>query len=155
MGWNKKLNFIGFRMSSESNGVSAGDLKIKAVKIDAFMLPSELLFNIMSFVQLQETPWCPHKNLHNCCLVSRSWYSVAVVTLYQSPVLEGEKHLLFFRTICLSKKAHYFKSPLSQYVKRLDLRAWPHHVRESDTEELLARVAGGLEAFVAPDTSFS
>jgi hypothetical protein len=137
-------------MSSRSIGFRARDtelLESRPGKRDAVHLPVEVLLTIISFIKLQENA---RSALHSCCLVSRSWYSVAVAPLYQSPLLESANYPLFFRTICLSKNVRNLESPLSEYVKTLDLSAWLHEViREDDVEILLARLERRLEIFVA------
>jgi hypothetical protein len=132
-------------MPSESKGPSANrDLSGRK---DAVYLPSEILLNIVSFVQLQDNP---QTTLYSCCLVSRSWYTAAIVLLYREPVLKGKKYELFFRTICPGEITHKAKSPLSEYVKTLDLSSWPHTLGASVTQKLLGMVGGGLEGFIAP-----
>jgi hypothetical protein len=116
-------------------------------KRDAVHFPTEILFTILSFVQLHKKP---QSDLHSCCLVSRSWCSVATALLYRAPISKGKKHLLFIRTINSSDNVHSFKSLLSKYIKTLDLSSWPRNINENVTEDLLGRLGGGLESFVAP-----
>jgi hypothetical protein len=145
-------------MSSEFEGFSARDpvsVKSEPAKSHEVHLPTEVLSAVMSFVQHQRNS---QSTLHSCCLVSRSWYSVANVQLYRSPVLNGENILLLFRTLGFlflrtlksTKSVHNSKSPVSEYVKTLDLRHWPHYVHENIMKELIGRMERGLEAFVAP-----
>jgi hypothetical protein len=118
-------------------------LKRDPGKKDAVHLPSEILSAIISFVKLQEKP---QKTLHSCCLVSRSWYSVAVAPLYESPCLEIKNCTLFVRTICPSKNVLSFESRVSEYVRTLNLSI---RARESDTKKLLHRREGKPGVFVA------
>jgi hypothetical protein len=69
-------------------------------------------------------------------------------------VLNVEKCLLFFRTFGFvffripksTKSIHNTKSPISECVKILDLRNLSYFF----LKELIGRLAGGLEAFIAP-----
>jgi hypothetical protein len=148
-----KFNFIS-RMSSRFKGVSAKDnmsLKSSPRKRDWSHPPTEVLFIVISFVNLQDNS---QNTLYSCCLVSRSWYSVAVVELYQLPVVkQGRMSLFFFRTMCLSQNDHNIKSSFSEYVKTLDLKFFDVH--ESVTERLLWSVEDGRRVFIGPETSFS
>ena len=121
-------------------------------KIDAVHLPSEVISIIVSFIQLEESP---QSTLYSCCLISRSWYSVAVAPLYRSPVLKGKNYQLFVRTICPSINAHIRKSPLSEFVRTLNLSSLTYEGSKSVMGRLLGRVKGGLEVFVAPQVSFA
>jgi hypothetical protein len=118
----------------------------------AVHLPFEIISNIISLVKLERNP---QKTLHSCCLVSRSWYSVAIVPLYTSPIPGKKKYRSFVRTICSSEDVHIIKNPLSEYVKSLDLSALPDNVPERVAEQLLAKVKTGLELFVAPNMPLS
>jgi hypothetical protein len=129
----------------------------------AVHLPSEVLSTIFSFVKLDKGPQrtlynhqqSPQRTLYCCCLVSRSWYSVAIAPLYQCPFVKGEKYQLFVRTLCAPISVPNFKSPLSEYVRTLGLSALPNDLDESLTEKLLKTVGGALEKFVASGTRFS
>jgi hypothetical protein len=149
-----KYDLIPFSMPSRSKRFCELCVSLERTprKRDAVHLPFEILFTIISFVQLQRKP---QGTLHSCCLVSRSWYSAAVVFLYKCPVPSGEKYLSFVRTMYSSKNVHKFKSPLWEYVKSLDLSAVSDNVPERVVEKLLGRVERGLEVFVAPNTEFS
>jgi hypothetical protein len=121
-------------------------------KQDTGHLPPEVICIIISHVKLERNS---QSTLHSCCLVSRSWYSVAVVQLYHSPVLKGKKCLLFVGSMCDFKNSNIFNSPISQYVVNVDLSDSPHNVHGIVTEDILAKVEGRLEALVAPVTRFS
>jgi hypothetical protein len=145
-------DFITLRMSSASSSLSARDTVPSESRRDGIHLPAEILSAIISLVQFQEDP---QGTLHSCCLISRSWYSVAVTQLYKSPIFTGTKYHLFIRTICPSKIVYEMKSPLSEYIQTLDLSAWRDDVREDVTERLLGKVRGRLEVFIAPRAFFS
>jgi hypothetical protein len=120
-------------------------LKSKIGNRDANYLPTEVLSNIISFFKYPKTS---QPDLHSCCLVSRSWYSVAIALLYQAPVFKRGNSLLFVKRVFPSKRVQNVKRPLLEYIETLDLRYWREG--KSVTERLLGRVHGGLEVFVAP-----
>jgi hypothetical protein len=115
-------------------------------------LPLEVLIQIVSYIprrqQYQKTLWA-------CCLVSRAWYSAAVMFLYERPHIGGGNFQEFVATICPSKNAHIRKSELASMVKILDMGHLVHDGSKSLTARLLGRLKGSLEEFVAPQASFS
>jgi hypothetical protein len=115
-------------------------------------LPLEVLIQIVSYIprrrQYQKTLWA-------CCLVSRAWYSAAVMLLYERPHIGGGNFQEFVATICPSKNAHIRKSQLAGMVKNLDMGSLVHDGSKSLTARLLGRLKGSLEEFVAPQASFS
>jgi hypothetical protein len=140
-------------MSPGSTGFSEGDtvlLNSEPTKRDAIYLPPEILFAIIYFVQRQ---YNPQRNLYTCCLVSRSWYFVAVVQLYRSPVITQNNYRHFVRTMCSSKKVFHSTSQISEYIKTIDLSDAIYDIPESMTKSLVGRVKRGIEAFIAPETN--
>ncbi|OBT77744.1 hypothetical protein VF21_03816 [Pseudogymnoascus sp. 05NY08] len=115
-------------------------------------LPLEVLIQIVSYIprrqQYQKTLWA-------CCLVSRAWYSAAIMFLYERPHIGGGNFQEFVATICPSKNAHIRKSQLAGMVKILDMGTLVHDGSKSLTARLLGRLKGSLEEFVAPQASFS
>ena len=97
----------------------------------------------------------PQPTLHALCLVSRLWYDAAIRDLYRAPVLAGRNFQLFVRTVCPSINLHIRRSPTAPLVKVLDLSKLVHEGSNSVTGRLLGRVKETLEAFIAPQTSFS
>jgi hypothetical protein len=137
-------------MSSQPNGLNKTDtvsLISEPGRKYAVHLPSEMLLDILSFVKVQKDA---QKTLSSCCLVSRSWYSVAIVQLYHSPIIEKEMYGLFIRTMFASNSVPNIQSP-SKFVRTLDMRNWPHVVHERVTIDLLEAVEEGLEVFIGPD----
>jgi hypothetical protein len=139
-------------MTSASKGFCTREnfpLGKSAGRRDAVYLPPELLLAILSLIPLQG---CAQETLHSCCLVSRSWYSVAVTLLYRSPIITMGKYHLFNRTLCPPQKHQNHKNMLSEYVKTLNLRGCCYGFPDDSMEKLLGEVRRGLEVFVAPDT---
>ncbi|KAH6665475.1 hypothetical protein B0J14DRAFT_606195 [Halenospora varia] len=114
-------------------------------------LPSEIVSQILSFIPLrprsQYTFW-------SCALVCRTWYGCAIPLLYVHPHLDGSNFSTFIRTICPSKNAHIRQTPLSVFVKRLDMSELVHNSSRSLTARILGRLKGNIEGFVAPQASF-
>ena len=121
-------------------------------KPPAPILPAELLFNILSHLSRQPKI---QPSLYSFCLVSRSWYAAGVYDLYRAPTLAGSRYLLFVRTVCPSINLHVRKNGLAALVRKLDMSRVVHEGSKSITGRLLGRVKGGLEEFVAPQTSFA
>ena len=124
----------------------------RSLKSPTVPLPPEVILHILSHI-----PYYPssQKILYNCCLVSRSWYSAAILRLYHTPRFTGKNYLLLVRTICPSINAHIRKSELANFVRRLDMSRLVHDGSKSLTGRLLGRVKKGLEEFVAPQSSFA
>ena len=115
-------------------------------------LPPEVLLQILSYIPYQPSS---QNILYNFCLVSRSWYSVAISRLYHTPLFTGKNYLPLVSTICPSINAHIRKSELAKLVRRLDMSRLVHDGSKSLTGRLLGRVKDGLEEFVAPQSSFA
>lgn len=113
-------------------------------------LPSEVLRNV--FVYLTSID---QQTLYSSALVSRSWYTNSISSLYSSPVIDGKNYDLFVRAICPSVNAHIRTNGLAELVKTLDMSRLVHNGSKSLTARLLGRVKGNLEAFVAPQASFA
>jgi hypothetical protein len=126
---------------------------------NAIHIPTEIIDNIVSFVRLQKNS---QSTLYSCCLVSRSWYSVAIAALYQSPVLKEKTYLRFARTICPPTNVEEIKRPFAEYVRTLDLLGLDMSLdfnkkynkkagqeRRKTMEKLLVWVKGSLEVFIA------
>jgi hypothetical protein len=82
------------------------------------LLPLEIISYIIAFIphrlEYQGTFWA-------CALISRSWYSATIATLYDRPWLHGGNFNEFVTTVCPSKNAHIRHSHLAALVKRLDM----------------------------------
>ncbi|KAI9674843.1 MAG: hypothetical protein M1829_003583 [Trizodia sp. TS-e1964] len=115
-------------------------------------LPSEVIFNILSFIPRRASS---QPTLHACSLVSRQWYAAAVLLLYERPHISGRNFKQFVATICPSVNAHVRKSELAILVKALDMGYLVHDGSRSLTARILGRLKGGLEEFVAPQASFA
>lgn len=115
-------------------------------------LPPEILLNITSYIPYQERP---QQTLHAASLVSRSWYSAAVLLLYRKPYITGKNFKLFVATVCPSINAHIRKSKLANMVRGLDMGNLVHEGSKSLTARLLGRLKAGLEEFRAPQSSFA
>jgi hypothetical protein len=115
------------------------------------LLPTEILTQILSYIPLrpstQSTFWA-------CSLVSRSWYSASIFSLYSKPHLHGGNFHKFVDTVCPSKNAHIRQSALAVLVTRLDMGELVHNASKSLTARLLGRLKGSIEEFVAPQASF-
>jgi hypothetical protein len=126
----------------------------KSRSTNAVHIPAEVVDNIVSFVKLQKNS---QSTLHSCCLVSRSWYSVALAPLYQYPVLKDKNCLLFARTMCPPTDDEEPQRPFAEYVRTLDLSNLGNRRYTDDgecmraMEKLLLRVKGSLEVFVAAE----
>lgn len=120
----------------------------------ATSLPDELLLAV--FRQLQRAghatsqPW-----LRTSTLVCRQWHRVGVEFLYSQPILTGHKFASFVAAICPSINLHIRISPLSRYIRVLDLGRLVHQGSKSVTARLLGRVKENLIEFVAPQASFA
>jgi hypothetical protein len=136
-------------MSEDSSARDTMSLESNTGRTDAPHLPPEVTCIIISFVGRSQG------TLHSCCMVSRFWYSVAVVQLYRSPFLWEKNYRSFFMGTCPSENVHKFRSPLLEMVKELDLRTLFDGVHESVTENLLLRVQRGMEVFHASLAEFS
>ncbi|GAM87035.1 hypothetical protein ANO11243_050560 [Dothideomycetidae sp. 11243] len=128
----------------------------------AVHLPAEVLIQIIDFVASSEEvlrpgPWRDEvqNDLHACSLVSQDWNAAATPALYARPRLHGPIYDLFTRTICPSINIAVRKSPLSSFVKDLDLTMLVHQGSKSITARLLGRTKYSLERFAAPQASFS
>jgi len=116
-------------------------------------LPLEIIAHIISHLpsglEGQSCAW-------SCCLVSRTFYSVAVSRLYERPrLLNGEAFYNFVTIISPPVNSHVRRVGLEQFVKHLNLSAIAYDSSNSQTARLLRRVAPTLESFVAPAVSFS
>jgi len=89
-----------------------------------------------------------------CSLVSRSWYSASISSLYSHPQLHGGNFHTFVQTVCPSKNAHIRQSALAPLVKRLDMGELVHNASKSLTARLLGRLKGNIQEFIAPQASF-
>ncbi|TVY45904.1 F-box protein [Lachnellula subtilissima] len=118
---------------------------------DEVLLPTEILSQILSYISMnastQSTFWA-------CTLVSRSWYSASITSLYSHPHLHGGNFHTFVQTVCPSKNAHIRQSALAPLVKRLDMGELVHNASKSLTARLLGRLKGNIEEFIAPQASF-
>jgi hypothetical protein len=115
-------------------------------------LPLEVLIHIISYIPRRQST---QKTFWACCLVSRVWYSAAIIFLYERPYIGGGNFQEFVATVCPSKNAHIRKSQLAEMVKVLDMGTLVHDGSKSLTARLLGRLKGNLEEFIAPQASFS
>ena len=118
----------------------------------AVHLPSEIVLHILSFIPIRPEY---QSTLCACSLVSRDWYLAAIPLLYHSPIISSKNFKSFVNTICPSINVHVRKSELAGLVRRLDMGGLVHDGSKSLTARLLGRIKGGLEEFVAPQTSFA
>ncbi|MCJ1390981.1 hypothetical protein MMC18_003842 [Xylographa bjoerkii] len=116
-------------------------------------LPMELCLSIVVYIVRGHPRY--QSSLFALCLVSHIWYDAAITDLYYAPVLAGRNYQLFVRTLCPSINLHIRRSPVAPLVKILDLSKLVHEGSKSVTGRLLGRVKETLEAFIAPQTSFS
>lgn len=115
-------------------------------------LPLEIIYQIISYIPRRKEN---QKTLWACSLVSRSWYSATIRTLYSRPYIQGRNFQEFVAVICPSKNAHVRRSQLAEMVKALDMGTLVHDGSKSLTARILGRLKGNLEEFVAPQASFS
>ncbi|KAF1983822.1 hypothetical protein K402DRAFT_337650, partial [Aulographum hederae CBS 113979] len=113
-------------------------------------LPPEILTEILSYITDKAYS---QRDLYSCCLISKSWYYVAVWELYKRPQIRSSNFQLFVRTLCPSLNVHVKRSTLSDLVRVLDMSALGHDSSKSTTGRLLSRTKAGLVEFVAPQTS--
>lgn len=123
-------------------------------------LPDEILLQIIDHLRTDTWTDGYAKARKQCDLntfsrVNRQWNSIATSFLYDSPHLEGSNYDLFTRTLCPSINLNIRKSPLSSFVKELDLSLLVHQGSKSTTARLLGRTKGSLTSFLAPQASFS
>ena len=126
---------------------SSADTTISQDVSLASSLPSEILSQIFSYVQYQDS-------LFACSLTCRSWYESAVPELYKHPQIVGPNFDAFVKAICPSKNAHIRRNGLAELVRVLDMARLIHHSRRSLTARLLSRTKYDLECFIAPQASF-
>ena len=115
-------------------------------------LPPEMLFQILSYIPPQAQS---QSILYAACLVSRSWYAVAVPFLYRRPYITSKNFKKFVATVCPSINAHIRKSELADMVRVLDMGNLVHDGSKSLTARLLGRVKEGVEEVRAPQASFA
>ncbi len=115
-------------------------------------LPIEILCQIVSYVD--SIPFS-QRDLWAMALVSRSWYSSSIASLYRKPDISGKNLGLFVRTLCPSINAHIRRTSFSGMVKELDMSKLVHDSSKSLTSRILGRLKDGLEVFVAPQASFA
>ena len=114
-------------------------------------LPLEIVHEIASHVERSST--CL-QDLWAMTMVSRSWYSALITSLYHKPELSRRKCNLFVQTICPSINAQSQNISLSSMVKQLDMSDVVFDDDQTLTARILQRLQGWLEVFVAPQTSF-
>ncbi|KAH7126883.1 hypothetical protein B0J11DRAFT_432940 [Dendryphion nanum] len=118
----------------------------------ASYLPDELLLEILGYfpkgIESQ-------KPLAKFCRISRQWYDVGIIRLYEAPFVVGSKFEPFHNTICPSKSPFGKKSDLASLVKVLDLSHLVHQATKAQTARLLSRTQQSLQKFVAPQASFA
>lgn len=115
-------------------------------------LPIEVLCQVVNYVEFFSSA---QRDLWALTLVSRSWYAVAVASLYKKPDISGKNFGLFVRTLCPSINAHIRKTGFSSMVKELNMSKLVHDSSKSLTSRILGRLKDGLEIFVAPQASFA
>ncbi|KAG8624267.1 hypothetical protein KVT40_007334 [Elsinoe batatas] len=123
-------------------------------------LPDEILLEIISYLDPKNFVYDygkaeKQRDLHAFSLVNSQWNAIATPVLYFSPRLEGSNYDKFTRTICPSINLNVRKSPLSSYVRELDLSLLVHQGSKSTTARLLGRTKERLQKFTAPQASFS
>ncbi|KAL8692927.1 MAG: hypothetical protein Q9224_003861 [Gallowayella concinna] len=114
-------------------------------------LPTELLFQIVTYVHGFSSA---QRDLWAMTIVSRSWYAAAITPLYSKPDISGKNFNLFVRTLCPSINAHIRKTSFSSMVEELDMSSLVHDSSKSLTSRILGRLKDGLQAFIAPQSSF-
>lgn len=115
-------------------------------------LPPELLIQIISEISNEESS---QSSLHACTLVSRRWYSSAIMFLYEAPDLNNGNIQKFLHVICPSSSSDRRNDGLSQMIKRLDLSTVMDELSKSAMARLLGRVKHNLELLIAPPKSFA
>ncbi|KAF2220379.1 hypothetical protein BDZ85DRAFT_267667 [Elsinoe ampelina] len=123
-------------------------------------LPDEILLEIISYLDPKNFAYDygkaeKQRDLHAFSLVNSQWNAIATPVLYFSPRLEGSHYDKFTRTICPSINLNVRKSPLSSFVRELDLSLLVHQGSKSTTARLLGRTKERLQTFTAPQASFS
>ncbi|KAK6580553.1 hypothetical protein PZA11_006789 [Diplocarpon coronariae] len=116
------------------------------------LLPTEIISQILLYIPRRPST---QPLLWSCSLVSRAWYTSAIVPLYKRPFITPSNFAQFVQTVCPSKNAHIRHSPLATLVKSLDMGDLVHNSSKSLTARLLGRLKGNLEQFVAPQASFA
>nr|OQO32668.1 hypothetical protein B0A51_00046 [Rachicladosporium sp. CCFEE 5018] len=115
-------------------------------------LPDEIIIRILEYLAALPDA---QTSLASVCLLSRQYYSAAIVFLYRQPILYGKNFDPFTRAICPSINLHVRRSPLSKLVRILDLGRLVHQGSKSVTARLLGRTKEHLEYFRAPQASFA
>lgn len=115
-------------------------------------LPAELLIQIMSLVLNDELS---QSSLHTCILVSRRWYSSAIMFLYEAPDLNSGNISKFLHVICPSSSSDSRNDDLSHMIKQLDLSTVMNELSKSAMARLLGRVKHNLELLIAPPKSLA
>jgi len=118
-------------------------------------LPIEVINNILAFIRLNRNRVQQRHTLWACCLVSKSWYSAAISSLYEAPLLSNKNFDKFARTICPPVNSHVRRIGLENFIHRLDMGKLAYESSKSLTARLLRRTRQSLELFVAPAVSFS
>ncbi|KAK2629735.1 hypothetical protein QTJ16_000555 [Diplocarpon rosae] len=116
------------------------------------LLPAEIISQILLYIPRRPST---QPLLWSCSLVSRAWYTSAIIPLYRRPFITPSNFAQFVRTVCPSKNAHIRHSALATLVKSLDMGDLVHNSSKSLTARLLGRLKGNLEQFVAPQASFA
>ena len=119
------------------------------------LLPTEIIEHIIAYLDLLQDVTFRQRTIWACCLLSRSWYTGAIKTLYRSPVLTGRNFDLFTRTICPPVHSNARAIGLEALVVDLDMGSLAYESTKSLTARMLRRTHKSLETFVAPAVSFS
>ena len=118
-------------------------------------LPSEVLDLILLHLDQQPSRRERQHDLWSSCLISRSWYSVALKRLYRWPRLTPRNFDRFARTLCPPVGSRVSKVGLEHFVVYLDMDRLAYESTKSLTARLLRRTRLSLERFIAPNISFS
>ena len=118
-------------------------------------LPAEIIAQILLFLSPSGDAPARQSTLHALTLLSRTWYTATIASLYSYPQLHGGNFSLFSTTICPSKNYKIRFSPLATLVRCLDMSSLVHNSSKSLTARLLGRLKGNLETFIAPQASFA
>ena len=114
-------------------------------------LPLEVIESILAYIPPSDTS---QSTLCACTLISKAWYSAAIIRLYANPRISGKNYDPFVTSVCPSINAHIRSNGLGELVRILDLSKLVHHSSKSKTARLLGRVKSGVKEFVAPQASF-
>lgn len=123
---------------------------------DEIPLPIEVVEQIVFHIANNDAdPHSRQRRLWSLCLVSSSWYSVAVKWLYQAPLLDTKNFELLARTLCPPLRAKDRAIGLEDLVMHLHMADLAYITTRATTAKLLRRTRKSLQSFSAPSYSMS